>query len=106
LANKFRNAKLDLTTTNATVLYTVPNATTAIVKSFLASEDSGNADTLSVTLTSGSSVFSLFHVKAVGASATVEFLSAPLVLEEGEILKCTAATANRLTVVISVLEVS
>ena len=106
MANKFRNAKLDLTTTNATVLYTVPNATTAIVKSFLASEDSGNADTLSVTLTSGSSVFSLFHVKAVGASATVEFLSAPLVLEEGEILKCTAATANRLTVVISVLEVS
>tara|TARA_R100001377_G_scaffold85341_1_gene71738 strand:+ start:1351 stop:1671 length:321 start_codon:yes stop_codon:yes gene_type:complete len=106
LANKFRNAKLDLTTTNATVLYTVPGATTAIVKSFLASEDSGNADTLSVTLTSGSSVFSLFHVKAVGASATVEFLSAPLVLEEGEILKCTAATANRLTVVISVLEVN
>ena len=106
MANKFRNAKLDLTTTNATVLYTVPNATTAIVKSFLASEDSGNADTLSVTLTSGSSVFSLFHVKAVGASATVEFLSAPLVLEEGEILKCTAATANRLHVVASLLEVS
>ncbi len=50
-------------------------------------------------------MFSLFHVKAVGASATVEFLSAPLVLEEGQILKCTAATANRLHVVASLLEV-
>lgn len=106
MANNFRNAKLDLTTTNATVLYTCPTATTAVFKSLLASEDSGNADTLSVTLTSGTSVFSLFHVKAVGASATVEFLSAPLVLEEGEILKCTAATANRLHVVASLLEVS
>ena len=106
MANTFRNAKIDLTTTNATVLYTVPNATTAIVKSFLASEDSGNADTLTVTVTSGSSVFSLFKVKAVAANTTVEFLSAPLVLEEGEILKCTAATANRLHVVASLLEVS
>jgi|TARA_R110001632_G_scaffold8888_2_gene35027 hypothetical protein len=106
LANNFRNAKLDLTSTGATVLYTVPSATTTIVKSFLASEDSGNADTLTVTVTSGSSVFSLFKVKAVAANTTVEFLSAPLVLEEGEILKCTAATANRLHVVASLLEVS
>lgn len=106
MANNFRNAKLDLTSTGATVLYTVPSATTTIVKSFLASEDSGNADTLTVTVTSGSSVFSLFKVKAVAANTTVEFLSAPLVLEEGEILKCTAATANRLHVVASLLEVS
>jgi len=107
LANNFKNAKIDLTTTNATVLYTCPSATTAVVKSILASEDSGNADTITVTLTDASAaVFSLFKVKAVGANATVELLTAPLVLEEGEILKATAATANRLHVVASLLEVS
>jgi len=107
LANSFKNAKVDLTTTNATVLYTVPSATTTIVKSILVSEDSGNADTITVTLTNASSaVFSLFKVKAVTANTTIELLTAPLVVTESEIIKVTAATANRLHVVASLLEVS
>tara|TARA_R110000822_G_scaffold272973_2_gene395486 strand:+ start:544 stop:867 length:324 start_codon:yes stop_codon:yes gene_type:complete len=107
LANSFKNAKADLTTTDATTLYTVPSATTTIVKSILVSEDSGNADTITVTLTNASSaVFSLFKVKAVAANTTIELLTAPLVVTESEIIKVTAATANRLHVVASVLEVS
>ena len=103
------NAKLDLTTTNATVLYTAPsdadfNAT--IVSSILVSEDSGNADTITVTITNGSTVFSLFHVKAVGASTTIELLTRDLVLQSAEVLKVTAATANRLHVVASIQELT
>jgi len=71
------------------------------------SEDSGNADTITVTLTdAATAVFSVFKVKAVGANATVELLTAPIVVEESEILKVTAATANRLHVVASLLEVT
>jgi hypothetical protein len=107
MANNYKNSKVDLTTTDATTLYTAPTATTAIIRSILVSEDSGNADTLTVTLTdSASAVFSLFKVKAVGANATVEFLTQPLVVMESEILKVTAATANRLHVTASYLEVS
>jgi hypothetical protein len=51
-------------------------------------------------------VFSLFKVKAVAANTTVELLSEPLVVKENEILKVTAATANRLHVVASILEIS
>lgn len=105
MANNYKNAKLDLTSTSVTTLYTCPTATTAIFKSILVSEDSGNADTITVTLTNGASVFSLFKVKAVGANTTVELLTAPLVVTEGEILKVTAATANRLHVVASFLEI-
>jgi hypothetical protein len=107
MANLFKNAKVDLTTTNATTLYTCPSATTAIVKSILVSEDSNNADTLTLTLTNSSSaVFSIYKDKAVSAKQTLELLSAPLVVEESEILKVTAATADRLHVVASILEVS
>ena len=107
MANNYKNAKLDLTSTDATVLYTCPNATTGIVKSILASEDSGTADTITVTITdSAAAVFSLFKVTAVAANTTVELLSSPLVGQENEILKVTAATANRLHVVASLLEVS
>ena len=107
MANNYKNAKLDLTSTSVTTLYTAPDATTSIVKSILVSEDTGNADTINVTITNASAaVFSLFKVKAVGANTTVELLTAPLVVEEGEILKVNAATANRLHVVASILEIS
>ena len=107
MANQYKNAKGDLTATTATTLYTCPTATTAIIKSILVSEDSGNADTITVTITdSASAVFSVFKTKAVGANTTVELLTAPLVIEESEIVKVTAATADRLHVVASLLEVS
>jgi hypothetical protein len=105
LANTFVNKKVDLTSTSATTLYTVPSATTAIIKSILVSEDSGNSDTITVTITDTSTnVFSLFKTKTISANGTTELLSAPLVLQESEILKVTAATANRLHVVLSALE--
>ena len=106
MANTFVNKKVDLTATSVTTLYTVPSATTAIIKSIIVSEDSGNADTLTITITdTADAVFSLFKTKAIGANATVELLTAPLVMQESEVLKVTAATANRLHVVLSSLEV-
>ena len=103
------NAKVDLTTTDLTTLFTVPSDAdfnAAVVNSILVSEDSGNADTITVTLVSGSDTFSLFKVKAVGANTTVELLSKDLILQSGEILKVQAATANRLHVVASIQELS
>ena len=106
MANTFVNKKVDLTSTSATTLYTVPSATTAVIKSILVSEDSGNADTITVTITDTSdAVFSLFKTKTISANATTELLSAPLVLQESEVSKVTAATANRLHVVVSALEI-
>ena len=106
MANAFVNKKVDLTSTSATTIYTVPTATTAVLKSILVSEDSGNADTITITLTDAdAAVFSLFKTKAISANATTELLTAPLVVQESEIIKVTAATANRLHVVLSALEI-
>jgi hypothetical protein len=107
MANNYKNAKLDLTTTDATTLYTCPAAAVSVVKSILVSEDSGNADTITVTITDASAaIFNLFKVKAIAANTTVELLTAPLIVQENEILKVTAATADRLHVVASFLEIS
>jgi hypothetical protein len=104
---RYKNAKTDLTTTNATDVFSVSNATTAVIKSILVSEDSGNADTITLTLTdSASAIFSLFKVKAVSANTTVELLTAPLVVAESEKITAQAATANRLHVVVSFMEIS
>ena len=103
------NAKVDLTTTDLTTLFTVPSDAdfnAAIVNSILVSEDSGNADTITVQLISGSDTFSLFKVKTVGANTTIELLTKDLILQSGEVLKVQAATANRLHVVASIQELS
>ena len=107
MANNFKNAKADLSTTNNTTIYTCPTATQSIIKSILISNDSGSSDTIDITLTdSGASVFSLFKAKSVASNTTVELLTQPLVVQENEILKVQAATADRLHVVASFLEVS
>ena len=103
------NAKLDLTTTDVTVLYTAPSDAdfnASVVSSIIVSNDSGSSDTITLTLTSGSDVFSLFQVKSVAANTSVELLTRDLVLQSGEILKATAATADRLHVVASIQELS
>ena len=107
MANIFRNAKVDLSTTNNTTVYTTPGNSRAIIKNILVSEDSGNADSITLTITDASSnVFSLFKTKAVSANATEELISQPIVLQESEILKAQATTADRLHMVVSLLEIN
>jgi|TARA_R110002124_G_scaffold84306_1_gene219680 hypothetical protein len=106
MAHTYKNAKVDLTSTGVTTFYTVPDNTTTIVKSILVSEDAGSTPTLTITLTNGDNVFNLFKTKALTANGTLEFLTSPLVITAGEILKVTASAANQLHVVGSLLEIT
>ena len=106
MANSFKNKKVDLTTTDLTTLYTVPSATTTVVKSLLITEDAGSGSTITITLVEASgAIFNLFKDKAIGSKATTELLTQPFVMEESEILKVQAADANELHVIASILEI-
>ena len=105
MANAFINRKIALTTTDTKTLYTVPSATAAIVKSLLVCNDAGSACTLVVTLTDTSSnVFKLFNDFSVDSNATTELLDKPLIMQESEVLKVTAADANELHVIAAIME--
>ena len=107
MANSFINKKVDLTTTDLTTLYTVPNFKSAVVKSLLVSDDSGSGDSITMTVTDASSaVFSLFKSKAIAANNTTEMITQPIILLENEVLKAQAVTADRLHVVVSLLEIN
>jgi hypothetical protein len=103
------NAKVDLTTTDNTTLYTVPtdaDFNASVVNSIIVHDDSNNGDTLTVTITDASAnVFQIFE-KSISGHATEELLTRDLILQSGEILKVQAATANRLHVVASIQEFS
>lgn len=106
------NAKVKLSDTSDTTLYTAPtdaDFNASIINSILVAEQSGNADTITVTLTDTASspvTFTLFKVKAVGANTTIELLTRDLVLKSGEILKVQAATGGRLHVTASIQQLS
>ena len=107
MANNYKNAKVDLTTTDATTLYTCPGATTAVFKSFLVCNYSVHNDTITVTITDAdSNVFSVYSLEAISGPATNELLTGPLVVQENEVIKVTAGTVDRIQVVASFLEIS
>ncbi len=110
------NAKVDLTTTAVTTVYTAPSNAdfnSSIVSSIIVSNDSGSADTITLTITGDGlsstgtltgQAFSLFQVKAVAANTSIELLTRDLALQSGDILKATAATGGRLHVIASIQE--
>jgi|TARA_R110002020_G_scaffold429280_1_gene638803 hypothetical protein len=111
MANTFVNKKADLTSDATVTLYTVPTATTAIIKSILVSTDHADGSTITITITDeDDAVFSITYLKLIegaqGASGDpVEVLTNPLVAETGEIIKVAATNANRLHVILSALEI-
>ena len=126
MANTFLNKKVDLTTTSVTTLYTVPTATTSIIKSIRVSNtDTENDCNISLFLVdSGGSSFGIETDRTVKAKRSAELLAtgvlnagfgsvdssfAPataIVVKESEIIKAQAQNGNDLNIIISVLEMS
>tara|TARA_R110002096_G_scaffold67912_1_gene164211 strand:+ start:156 stop:500 length:345 start_codon:yes stop_codon:yes gene_type:complete len=110
MANIYKNAKLDLTNNTANTLYEVPSDSRALIKSILVSDDTNNGSSITVDLFNGppasASKFNLFKTKAVAGNSTIQLLEEPLILMESEVLQVTAADANRLHIVASILEIN
>ena len=107
MANIYKNAKVDLTTTDITSLYSCPSNSRAIVKSILVCNDSADVSTLTLTITdSTTAVFVLFNTNSISPGITSELLNNPIIVQESEILKVTAGNANRIHVIASILEIN
>ena len=116
MADTFKNAGVDLSTTDPTTIYTVPTAnpgalppvfpTTAVIKSILICNDSGNTTeyTIEWTDSSASATYKITNTKTITTNTTYEVLSQPLVLEESDLIKITANAANELHITMSFLE--
>jgi hypothetical protein len=101
------NAKLYLTTTDATILYTAPSgaeSNASVINSLLVHDISNNGDTLTVTVTDkDNNVFEIFETSVAG-HATEELLTKDLILQGGDIVKIQTGSANRLVIIASIQE--
>jgi hypothetical protein len=127
MATAYANYKANLTSSASTTLYTVGSAKTAIIKSIRVSNNNANRNcdiTLNLVDTN-SVVYPLETSREIPKGSSVELLqtgleantgenvqsaraggSAPLILNESEVLKVVAERAGDLTIIISVLEIS
>jgi hypothetical protein len=108
MGNIYTNYKADLATnTNPVILYTVPDRIQAVIKSIRVSDDSGSGSTITATITDAGNVeFSLGKDIVVGAAVPVELLTQPLIAKQAEKITVTPGNADRLHVVLSVLEIN
>ena len=116
MANTFKSAMLDVTTTDLTTLITVPTAdpgatppvppTTNVVKSILVCNDSGSTTLLDVEVVRSSATFELFKAKSIATNTTTELLTQPLVLQESDVMKVQANAANQVHVIASFMEIT
>ena len=89
MANTFKSAMVDITSTDLTTILTVPTAnpgatppvppTTDVVKSILICNDSGSTTLVDLEVVRSSATFELFKAKSVATNTTTELLSQPLV---------------------------
>ena len=127
MATAYANYKANLTSSASTTIYTLGAEKTAIIKSIRISNSNVSRDcniTLNLVDTS-SVIYPLETSRKIPKGSSVELLqtgleadtgenvrsargggSAPLVLNESEVLKVVAERAGDLTIVISVLEIS
>jgi hypothetical protein len=116
LANVFKSAMLDVTSTDLTTLITVPTAnpgstppvppTTAVVKSILVCNDSGSTTLLDVEVLRSSATFEIFKAKSVATNTTTELLTQPLILQESDVMKVQANAANQVHIIASFMEIT
>ncbi len=99
---QYKNAGINLTTTGTTNVLTAPSSGRLLVKQIQVDNTSSSPVNLSVQVTD-SSASATFRIrgKAIPANETLDLITQTLVLEEGDILKMTAGTANEIQGIIS-----
>tara|TARA_R100001440_G_scaffold21160_2_gene34961 strand:- start:12320 stop:12661 length:342 start_codon:yes stop_codon:yes gene_type:complete len=107
MANIYKNAMFDLTTTNKTTVYTCPSNRTALIKSIqITNIHSGSIEVEAFTTDSSNSdaEHEIAHINL--ASKTIDNLAkSVIVLESGDVLKLKAASANNIAGIISYIEI-
>ena len=116
MANTFKSAMVDITTTGLTTILTVPTAnpgatppvmpTTDVVKSLLICNDSGSTTLVDVEVVRGAATFEVFKAKSIATNTTTELLTQPLILQESDVLKVQANAANQVHIIASFMEVT
>ena len=106
MANIYKNAFFDLTTTDTTDVYTCPSDSRAIIQNIQLTNESGTTQVeVFVYDNSATTEYEISH-DSVGANETVNMAKGPVILEESDVLRVKAGAINVVSGMVSILEIN
>jgi len=106
MANIYKNAFFDLTTTDKIDIYTCPAGSRVIIQNIQLTCESGTTQVqVYIYDNSAATEYEISHV-SVGANTTVNLAKGPIVLEENDVLRIEANSANVVSGTVSILEIN
>ena len=107
MANIYKNAQFDLTTTAATDIYTVPSNSRAIVQNIhMANIGAGNVVVHAHIYDNSATTQYTFAKHTIAASDSRSISDGSVVLEENDILRVQADSANDIEGTCAILEIN
>ena len=107
MANIYNNAQFDLTTTAATDIYTVPSNSRAIIQNIhMANVGSGNVVVHAHIYDNSATTQYTFAKHTIAASDSQGIADGSIVLEENDILRVQADSANDIEGTCAILEIN
>jgi len=105
VANRYKNAQFDLTTTDATDVYTCPSNSRAIIQNIhMANVDTGNVIVHAHIFDNSASKQFTFAKHTIAANASQSMADGTVILEENDVLRVQAADADKIEGTVSILE--
>ena len=107
MANIYKNAQFDLTTTAATDVYTVPSNSRAIIQNIhMANVGAGNVVVHAHIYDNSATTQYTFAKHTIAASDSQGIADGSIVLEENDILRVQADSANDIEGTCAILEIN
>jgi hypothetical protein len=105
MANRYKNANFDLTTTDVTDIYTVPSESRAIIQNIhVANVGAGNTEIKAFIYDNSASRAYQFAEHTVNAGNSKSVSDGTIILEENDKLQLSAASADIFEGTVSILE--
>ena len=106
MANIYKNAFYDPTTTATVTVYTAPSNARGIIQNIQITNESGSKIVKSkVTDSSASTTYQIAYANISGPTIC-NLAKGPVILEEGDSISLESNTTNAISAVISILEIS
>jgi len=107
MANIYKNAQFDLTSTDVTDVYTVPSNSRAIIQNIhMANIGSGNVVVHAHLYDSSVTTQFTFAKHTIAANESKSISDGSIVLEENDVLRVQAASANDIEGTCAILEIN
>jgi|TARA_R100001460_G_scaffold574_2_gene2835 hypothetical protein len=107
MANIYKNAQFDLTSTDVTDVYTVPSNSRAIIQNIhMANIGSGNVVVHAHLYDSSVTTQFTFAKHTIAANESQSISDGSIVLEENDVLRVQAASANDIEGTCAILEIN